>query len=204
MAEETTFAGTGTRTAGSIAEPGRSPPDTHPATPGSNAQQRLRRWALTTAESQKERVAQSTRDVGAAVKRAAAELQERGETSTSDWASALGDQLEHASDYLAGKELGSCWRDAQDYARRHPGLVIGGLFALGVAAARFLKAGTGEDDGDPSDGDPAERAASGERGEEPAQFGAGQYGSGQSGTGQYGAGQSGAGEPGAGKPEVQP
>lgn len=101
---------------------------------------RLKHRASQAAESQKAQVAEVTRDLGAAVRRASAELNERGEVRTSQWADALAEQCEEASDYLQRRSFGGIWQDLEDIARRRPVLVVGGLFALGLAAARFLRA----------------------------------------------------------------
>src|SRR6266850_4166916 len=42
--------------------------------------------------------------------------------------------------YLRGKEPGDFLYDLESYARRSPEVVFGGLFVVGLAAARFLKA----------------------------------------------------------------
>lgn len=44
------------------------------------------------------------------------------------------------SDYLEDRSLGDLLDDAEDVARRHPGLVVGTLFVTGLLAARFVKA----------------------------------------------------------------
>ena len=50
------------------------------------------------------------------------------------------DQLERMSGYLREKQPADVLDDLELYARRRPEVVFGGLFVVGLAAARFLKA----------------------------------------------------------------
>ena len=50
------------------------------------------------------------------------------------------DQLERMSGYLRGKQPADLLEDLESYARRRPEVVFGGLFVVGLAAARFFKA----------------------------------------------------------------
>lgn len=104
------------------------------------AGERLRRRATEQAEQQKSQFAGVLEDFGAALDRAADELHERGEVRTSDWAHAMAEQLDSASEYLHQNDTAGMWRDLRSFARRRPGLVVAGMFAAGIAAARFLKA----------------------------------------------------------------
>ena len=47
--------------------------------------------------------------------------------------------LDRVSQHLHQKDVKSLLRETQDFARREPGLVIGGAVALGFALTRFLK-----------------------------------------------------------------
>jgi hypothetical protein len=49
------------------------------------------------------------------------------------------DRLEQFSHYLGERDLGELARDAEQFARREPALFLGGAFAIGMLAARFLK-----------------------------------------------------------------
>ena len=51
----------------------------------------------------------------------------------------LAGQIEKLSTYLDEKELRELASDVEQFARRNPLLFVGGAFALGVLAARFLK-----------------------------------------------------------------
>jgi hypothetical protein len=52
-----------------------------------------------------------------------------------------GDQVERLSHYLDSTDLQQMARQAEDLARRQPAVFLGTAFVLGLAAARFFKAG---------------------------------------------------------------
>lgn len=51
----------------------------------------------------------------------------------------LAGQVEKFSSYIEDKDYKELMRDIEQFARRNPALFVGGAFALGVLAARFLK-----------------------------------------------------------------
>jgi hypothetical protein len=50
--------------------------------------------------------------------------------------------LENVADYFQRKDLRAIMRDTEDFARRNPAIFLGGAFALGLLAARFVKSST--------------------------------------------------------------
>ncbi len=58
---------------------------------------------------------------------------------TAKYGDSLARQVEQVSDYLEKKDLRELFKDVEVFARRNPAVFIGGAFALGVAASRFLK-----------------------------------------------------------------
>jgi len=50
------------------------------------------------------------------------------------------EQIERASSYVRSADIREMQRGVESFARREPLLFIGGAFALGMVAARFLKA----------------------------------------------------------------
>lgn len=58
---------------------------------------------------------------------------------TAKYGDSLAQQVEQVSDYLENKDLSDLIKDVENFARRNPAVFIGGAFALGIAAARFLK-----------------------------------------------------------------
>ncbi|RIK25116.1 MAG: hypothetical protein DCC55_40845 [Chloroflexi bacterium] len=55
------------------------------------------------------------------------------------YADQLAGQIDHAARYLAEKEVDQIMRDAQGFARRQPGIFLGGALALGLVLGRFLR-----------------------------------------------------------------
>lgn len=60
---------------------------------------------------------------------------------TAKYGDSLATQVEQVSNYLEKKDLREVVKDVETFARRNPAVFIGGAFALGIVAARFLKSG---------------------------------------------------------------
>jgi ElaB/YqjD/DUF883 family membrane-anchored ribosome-binding protein len=60
---------------------------------------------------------------------------------TAKYGDSLAQQVEQFSNYLERKDIREFVRDVEVFARRNPAVFIGGAFALGIAASRFLKSG---------------------------------------------------------------
>lgn len=60
---------------------------------------------------------------------------------TANYGNTLADKVEQTSKYLDGRDLGELMNDVERFAHRNPALFLGGAFALGIVAARFLKSG---------------------------------------------------------------
>lgn len=58
---------------------------------------------------------------------------------TATYSDALAGQVEEISNYFERKDIREIARDVQGFARRNPAVFVGGAFALGILAARFLK-----------------------------------------------------------------
>ncbi|HXH70984.1 MAG TPA: hypothetical protein VNI60_11700 [Pyrinomonadaceae bacterium] len=58
---------------------------------------------------------------------------------TAKYGDSLARQVEQVSGYLEKKDFRELFKDVEVFARRNPAVFIGGAFALGIAAARFLK-----------------------------------------------------------------
>lgn len=57
----------------------------------------------------------------------------------SDYVARAADGLEGVTTYFRDKQLGEIVDDVERFARREPALFLGGAFAVGLLAARFLK-----------------------------------------------------------------
>jgi len=73
--------------------------------------------------------------------RAAAEkLREEQDANVARWADIIADRMEGVAGYIRDRNAGQMIGDVGSVARRHPELFFGGMFVLGLVAARFLKA----------------------------------------------------------------
>ena len=59
----------------------------------------------------------------------------------------LAQQVEKFSNYIDEKEITELARDVEQFARRNPLMFVGGAFALGILAARFLKSSSNKSAG---------------------------------------------------------
>lgn len=71
---------------------------------------------------------------------------EGGDNPTGRYMSRAGDQVERAATFLQNTDPRQMLTQTEAFARRQPALFLGGAFALGVIAARFLKSGKDESD----------------------------------------------------------
>lgn len=88
----------------------------------------------------KNRVGDEIHQVGDAVRRAGDEFRERGDGYLCRYTDAVADTADRAAGYIWGHDIDDFAAEVQDFTRRHPEIVFGGLFIAGLAAARFLKA----------------------------------------------------------------
>lgn len=74
-----------------------------------------------------------------ALQQAGKQLREQDQAPIAQYADQAAHQVQRASDYLHGKDLDQLVAEAERVGRQQPALFIGGAFALGLLAARFLK-----------------------------------------------------------------
>lgn len=91
-------------------------------------------------DEQKGRLGNKVQGVGKMIHQAAHALHAVKADGVADAVDAAGERFERVSDYVKERGLGDLLADAEDAARRHPGLVAGGLFVAGLLAVRFVKA----------------------------------------------------------------
>lgn len=99
----------------------------------------VRESVAATVADNKTRAAAELSSVAAALKETGENLRRRDEAAIARYADQLGIQVDQVSRYLRDKELGSMVADVESFARREPGLFIGGAVAVGLLASRFLK-----------------------------------------------------------------
>ncbi|MEO7521437.1 MAG: hypothetical protein ABIW79_06425 [Gemmatimonas sp.] len=64
---------------------------------------------------------------------------DQGDNPAAPYMNRAGEQVRRAADYLQNADLKQMMSSTEQFARREPALFLGGAFAIGVLAARFLK-----------------------------------------------------------------
>lgn len=92
------------------------------------------------AREKKARVAEEIGVFSGAIRKASSKLHDEQHDSIASYVDAAAEQLDCCRHSLESKDIGEIVDDVQDFARRRPEVVYGGLFVAGLAAMRFLKA----------------------------------------------------------------
>lgn len=89
-------------------------------------------------EERKGWVTDEVRAVAQALHRSGEQLDSEG-SQAGQYAHWAADALDRVSEHLQKNDMKALLRETQAFARREPGLVIGGALAIGFALTRFLK-----------------------------------------------------------------
>ncbi|CAO3433872.1 hypothetical protein [Azospirillum doebereinerae] len=90
-------------------------------------------------EQQTDRAADQLGGVASALQKAADQLQAENNGTAAQYAVQAADRVERVADMLRHSSLDDIVGEVEGFARRQPELFIGGAFALGFLAARFVK-----------------------------------------------------------------
>ncbi len=105
-----------------------------------DARARLGDEVRTAARSGAACISSGCRDAGDALAEASGKLRQREDTRAATYVEQAADGLHRASRYFEERTPEQIADDAGDVVRRHPGLVLGGVFAVGLLTGRFLRA----------------------------------------------------------------
>lgn len=97
--------------------------------------------------TQKDAASGSLNTVAHAFRQTGDQLREGEQQGIAQYVDRAADQIEQFAGYLGGRDIRELARDAEAYARREPALFLGGAFAVGLLAARFLKSSGGSGPG---------------------------------------------------------
>ncbi|QDT16860.1 hypothetical protein [Alienimonas californiensis] len=89
-------------------------------------------------ETGKKKAASEVNTYGSAISKAAEEL-EKNDDPAAPMVRAAADRVQKFGEYLDGRDATDLLDQAENFARRHPEVVLGGMFVLGLGLARFLK-----------------------------------------------------------------
>lgn len=78
-------------------------------------------------------------NVAQVVRKTGDELRSHDQAMVAGYIDQAAEQLDRATQYLRNRDVRELVSDVESFARREPTLFIGGAFALGLLAARFLK-----------------------------------------------------------------
>ena len=101
-------------------------------------------------DEQKGKAASKVARYGKVIHQSAHALRAVKADGVADYVDAAAEKVEGINEYLEERNLAQVIEDVGEVARRHPGMMLGGMFVAGFAMARFLKAsaeGAEEDSG---------------------------------------------------------
>ena len=98
--------------------------------------ERTARSALST---QKERAASGLDDIVEVLHATGEQLRGRDRSSVANYADQAADRVDRFAQTLHNRDVGELVADAEDFARRHPEVVLGGALVVGLLTSRFLK-----------------------------------------------------------------
>lgn len=99
----------------------------------------VRRQAADAAEKQKRTAADQTRGFADALRRSAEQLDRQHQSFLARCVASCAANLDSMSDTLRDKDVNTLLGQTQNFARRQPGIFLGGAVTTGFLIARFLK-----------------------------------------------------------------
>lgn len=107
----------------------------------SQAQQKAGEQVRSSLDKGRTRAVDTLQEVARTLKQA----NESGDNPTGEYMGKAGDQVERFASFLQNTDPKQMMTQTEAFARRQPALFLGGAFALGIIAARFLKSGKKDD-----------------------------------------------------------
>ena len=101
----------------------------------------LREHGRSVLNDEKARAAEEIQNLGAVVRRAADQLHDRHSPALATYVDRAAQRIDSVAEYVEDLDLTTLAREAGQFARRRPALVVGGMFLAGLTVARFIKAG---------------------------------------------------------------
>ena len=101
----------------------------------------LREHSRTLVDEQKSRAAEEIQHLGAAIRSAAEQLHDQKSESLARYIDTAANSLEGVARYVEEMDFADVAREVEQFARRRPALLLGGIFLAGLGVARFIKAG---------------------------------------------------------------
>ncbi|MEA2711966.1 MAG: hypothetical protein QOF78_4567 [Phycisphaerales bacterium] len=105
-----------------------------------NLTRNLRERGLSAIDEQKTRAAAEISSIGAAVRRAADKLHDQKSETLAHYIDTAAESIDSVARYVRKSDLNDLTREIEQFARRRPALIVGGMFIAGLAVGRFVKA----------------------------------------------------------------
>lgn len=102
--------------------------------------ERVKEQSFAFLDRQKKRMASEVQALSDAARKASLRLEEDSDTNLAKYVSQGADRLERLRRRMEQTDVRTALRELEDYTRRHPEVIFGGLFVAGLAFTRFLKA----------------------------------------------------------------
>jgi len=116
----------------------------------------VREQATTAFVEQRDRVVETINGLAEALRETGRNLSQRsdqpGVGAVSPFIDEAAERLSQSADFLREKDISGLVSEAQQLARRQPGVFLGAMFAVGIAGARLLKGAVGDDSGQSQSG----------------------------------------------------
>jgi len=139
--------------------------------------------------SQKDRVASTLGVLADALHQAGQQVRDKDDATIAGYVDSAADQIEQLATTLREQNLTQLIDTATRFGRRQPGLFLAATFALGFAEIRFMKSGSGQQNGSSENGKTGSGATRGDfwndqtTGRDSGQYGGSGYGSGSASSG---------------------
>jgi len=88
---------------------------------------------------QKDRAAEGLGSVSQALRQTGDQLRQGDNAPVAQYTDKVAEQVDRVSTFLRERDINQIVNEVEHYARRQPAVFLGGAFALGLLAARFLK-----------------------------------------------------------------
>ncbi len=105
-----------------------------------NARERVQAEAERGFQQGKNRVVTQVSGVAQAFRKTSEQLRAEDQSDLAGYTDRIADGVERVSDYLDDKGLRGAVSDLEGFARQRPAIFVGGALAVGLLAARFLRA----------------------------------------------------------------
>jgi hypothetical protein len=104
-----------------------------------NKKAELKQKAQSMADSRKQQLVDRIDHVSEAFRRTGEQLKNEEQQDLSHYVELIGERVSRVAGYLRNHDTNDLTNDVERFARRQPAIFIGGAFAIGFLAARFLK-----------------------------------------------------------------